>query len=69
MSQTDPTTAITETPISPEVAAEANTLQDDLSGFAPDTVVTSPEGQSERIVYDTDEAGNVLGWHKETVSG
>lgn len=65
----DGAAVIAETPISPIVESESAVLKDDLSGFAPDTVVTSPEGNSEKIIYDTDDQGNVLGWHKEASNG
>lgn len=30
-------------------------------------VVTSPHGNTEKIVLDYDEDGNLIGWHKEPV--
>lgn len=36
-------------------------------GVEDGTEVVAPSGETERIVHDLDDDGNVVGWHKETV--
>lgn len=62
-----------EQPLAPIV--EAPTEAERLDSMVPDagvedgTVVRSPQGEEEKIVYDYDVDGNVVGWHKEVVNG
>jgi hypothetical protein len=41
----------------------------DLPGVPNGTTVTSPDGNTERIMLNVDDQGNVLGWYKEAVDG
>lgn len=53
----------------PPVDAPADPgAQEDLAGVPDGTVINTVEGQTlikEKVVYDTDEDGNQIGWHKE----
>ena len=57
---------IQETPITE--AERLDSMKPD-AGVPNDTVVTSPAGEKERIIYEYDENNNVTGWHKEPVEG
>lgn len=50
-------------------SSEAQTASSgDLAGVAEGHVIETPEGQpNEVVVYDKDEKGDVIGWHKEQV--
>lgn len=38
-------------------------------GVSNGTVVTSPDGSPEKIVHENGPNGEIMGWHKEAVSG
>lgn len=38
-------------------------------GHADGDVIEDYDGVKERIVYDYDEDGTVIGWHKEAIDG
>jgi hypothetical protein len=60
------TPEIVQTPVTPEpVATPVTTPEFPTDG----EVVTSPAGETTKIVIDRDENGNEVGWHKEIVNG
>lgn len=60
MEEVTPAIEVTPTP-APEVPA------DELLAGVPDghVIETPADEPNEKVVYEYDEAGNVVGWHKE----
>lgn len=58
---------VLETPIV-ETPVEAGPTAPD-AGVPHETIVTNPNGEQEKIIYEADEHGTVIGWHKEVVGG
>ena len=57
-----PPVEVTETPTVEPQAQEAPTA----AGVPDGTVIETPAGEpNEVVVYEYDEAGEVVGWHKE----